>query len=439
METKLDRINQVSAKLAVEVPATRVNEELASYFKAVSKFAKIQGFRQGKAPLNLIKKMYGQEASQEITQRLVSDSLKEIVREHNLHIILPPTLLAVDSPEENRNFHFEAELDLKPEIPKINLEDLEVEGPEKQIVTDALIEEELEKIRKNFAHYHPLIEDRGAVATDLVKVKYEGFVDGTKVERASVDEQDLPLGTEQVSSDFENAVLGLKKNDKKDFEIEFSADHQVEEVRGRKVQFRLEVLDIQKQHIPDWNEERIQQVNADAKSIDDLKAWLKEDLESRFEHQHQKQMHDQVGDALIKKYPIEINARQKKMTSESILRDSIQRMLRMGMSKEEIENQQKEMMEAAAESAEQQIKLAYLLEGVATQNEIRVDEKDVEKRLQKTAQLTGHSLAEIKEFYSHKEEGEAYSRIDRLRLDILDEKSLDYALSKARIKVKEVK
>lgn len=436
IQEKIDRKSSVSALVSVEVPVDLVNQELNSYFGAVAKVAKIQGFRPGKAPIHVVKKLYGKEASSEVTQRLVSDSLREVVRKHDLKIILPPTLKAVDSPVEGKPFHFEAEVDLKPEIPTIDCSVVEIEIDPLEEITPARVDEELEKIKENFAHYHELKEDRPSKTTDLVVVKYEGTFEGNKIEKASVDRQELTLGTEQVTKEFEEAATGLKKNETKSFEVKFPDDHQVEEVRGKTIKFDMTVLEIKEKHVPDLDEKRLQQIRPGVKNLEEFKEKLSTELKQQAEHQFNKQKQDAISVALVEKYPFEVNDRQKKVSAESVLRDSIQRLIQMGMTQEQIQQRKTEMMEAATKNAEKQIRTAYILEAIGQQNNIDVSDKDIEERFEKTAQLTGASVAEIKKYYSEKEDNEELSRLDRLRLDVLDEKSLDYALSKARIKVR---
>ncbi|PIR22954.1 MAG: trigger factor [Deltaproteobacteria bacterium CG11_big_fil_rev_8_21_14_0_20_45_16] len=434
IKENLQKNSSVQARLKIEMAPERVNNHLNTFYGGLAKRAKIQGFRPGKAPLDLVKKVYGEEASNEVTQRMVSESLMEVVRKHDLKLILPPTLIAVDSPKENTSFTFEAELDLKPEVPEIPWDKLEIENTEKQTATPEMIEDQLKEIQDRFTHYHAIHDDRPVKEDDMVVVRYDGLVDGQKVEQASTDRQELALGRGQVAEDFEKAVLGKKKGDKSTFTLPFPETHQVEEVRGKDVVFELEILEIQSKHTPELNDDLAKKVNPKYSCLDELRKEIETNLVSSLELQQTKNLQDKVGDKLVESMSFEISPRQKQMTAESLARDSIQRMFQAGIKEDDIKGRQAEIMEASAKNAERQIRLAYILDRIARDQEIKVEKVDIDKRLQKTASATGLSVSEIEKYYSQKDEEESISRMDKLKLDILDEKSLDYALSKARIK-----
>jgi len=435
IKENLQKNSNVQARLRIEMAPERVNSHLNSFYGGLAKHAKIQGFRPGKAPLEVVKKVYGEEASNEVTQRMVSESLMEVVRKHDLKLILPPTLIAVDSPKENTSFTFEAELDLKPEVPEIPWEKLEIEATEtQQTVTSEMIDDQLKEIQDRFTHYHAIHEDREVKEDDLVVVKYDGLVDGQKVEQASTEKQELALGRGQVAEDFEKAVLGKKKGEKSSFTLPFSKTHQVEKIRGKDVVFDLEILEIQSKHTPELNDDLAKKVNPKYSGLEELRKEIETNLVASMELQHQKKLQDKVGDKLVESMSFEISPRQKQMTAESLARDFIQRMFQAGIKEDDIKGRQAEIMEASAKNAERQIRLAYILDRIARDQEIKVEKEDIDKRLKKTASATGLSVSEIEKYYSQKDEEESISRMDKLKLDILDEKSLDYAFSKARIK-----
>jgi len=439
IKENLQKQSSVSARVSVEIDREKVNEQLTTFYSGIAKRAKIQGFRPGKAPVHVVKKIYGKEASDEITQRLISESLMEVIRKHELHIILPPTLLAVDSAKENQDFKFEAELDLKPEVPAVDLAKIEIEVPKEPLVDSAAIENRLKEIQDRFAHFHPLKPEasRPIKSDDLVVVKYSGYKGDTKVESASSERQELMLGTGQVNAEFEKAVIGLEAGAKKTFEIPFPEEHEVEEVRGQKIRFEMDILEVQEKHTPDLNDELAKRIDPQTTSLSELRAKLESQMKESAKHEHARALRKILGEALVKASRFEVSPRLKQMTAENFARDSVQRMVRMGMKETELKSRQEEIMAHAANTAEEQIRLSYILEKISRDQKLEVTKEDMDARLEKTAQLTGSSLAEIKEYYSQKEEDEATSRWERLKLDVLDEKSLDYALSQVRMKVRE--
>lgn len=437
MADRLDKISETSAKLSVEVSADKVNSHLNSFYGALAKQVNIKGYRKGKAPLAVVKKMYAKEASGEISQQLISEGLRDAVKKHDLKIILPPRLTAVDDPQEGHPFTFEAELDLKPSIPEINLEGIAIEVSKEKAVTDEVIQEEADRILDQFAEFEDVALVRPIQKGDRVIVKYDGFLNGEKLEEASAPEQPLDVGSEGVTPEFEKAVLGLQKGETRDFEVNFPDGHNVESVRGQKILFKLEVLNVQAKKLPEWNEGLVKKVDESLSTFDELKAKLKENLEEQYKHQSRKERHEAIQEELLKKYPLTVSERQKELSTQSLMQETVERLLRMGQPQAEIEKRKEEIQKSAAQNAVRQIQLSYLLEAIGQQNDLKVTEDDIVERLEQTAKVTGLDVERVRHYYNQKEEDQSLSRMDRLRLDVLDEKSLDYALSKATIKEKD--
>jgi trigger factor len=435
IKDQIQRTSPVSARVSIELPPARVNHHLQLYFGAVAKQAKIQGFRPGKAPVHVVKKLYGEEAASSIGEKLISEGLLEVVRKHDLKLILPPTLLAVDAAKEDMPFRFEAELDLRPEIPSIDLTSITVEAPAKEDVTNADLEKRLDEIRDAFAHFHPAAEGALIGPQDSVVVKYTGLLNGQKLEKASSDRHELQLGTGSVLSEFEVGLQGLKVGDKKTIEVEFPADHQVEEIRGQKLNFEMEVLELQTKHRPNWDEENlVERVYTDAKTLDEVKSKTREQLVAEKERSYQQGLRDAVSSELLKKAQFEVSPRQLQMAVESVYNDRVQALSRMGVSPAEIQNRKEEILKFAQGAADREIKLSYILDQIGREAKLELGLADIEKKLEDIAKRAGISLTDVKKFYLQKEQDGSSPQMDRLQMELRDEKSLDYALSKVTIK-----
>lgn len=436
MEIKenIQRNSPVSAKVSIEVAPEYVNERLEAYYKAVSKQAKIPGFRAGKIPPNVLKQHFGKEASSWTSENLVSDALRELIQKHDLKIVLPPNLLAVDDPTEGKSFNFEAEIDLKPEVPEVDCSNIEFEEPTKEEITDERIDKELEGAQQHSADYKELIAPRPAQKGDKVIVSYKGFSDGQEVASASVEKQELILGQNQVQEEFENAALGAEKGQTKEFSVKFDEGHRVEEVRGKTVDFKMTVQDVLRPELPELNDEFAKKIDPESSSLVELRQKVRKQLEEKAEAQYKKDLRERIGDKLVEAYPIEISPRQKKMTTEGMIREHIQNLFQMGVSEDQVKEKQQEIMAECMKAAEKQLKLAYILDKLAQQEDIKVTEEDINERIEKSAAAIGAPPEQVREYYNKKEEGSSTTPMERLRIDIQDEKSLDYALSKARMK-----
>lgn len=434
MKDNLQKSSPVSAKISIEIPAETVGQHFSEFFKEAAKYAKLDGFRPGKAPLQVVKKMYKDQASSSVSQQLISDSLSEAVRKHDLKLILPPQLLAVDSPEEGKDFKFEAELSLKPEVPKIDCSSIEVEAPKKEEVNDAKVDEQIDLIRENFATYKELIEQRGAKEGDKIQFAYEGFLNNEKIPEACSEGEEYRVGKSEILPDFEKVLIGMKPGETRSTKVKFGEDHPIEQVRNKEIEFKLELKSLKAPNLPELNDEFVAKINPNTKTLPEFKEVIKKELSSRTEQEYQSELRNRLSDQLIDKYTFEISPRHKQMTAERILRDHIQNLMKRGLTEEQIKTQSQQMMADASTVAERQIRLVYILEKIYRDEKLEVTDQDIQDRFKKISESTGISVTEIEKYYSQKEEGDEISRLDRLKMELLDQKSLDYALSKARIK-----
>ncbi|TVQ80270.1 MAG: trigger factor [Bradymonadales bacterium] len=434
MKENIEKSSSVSAKISVELPPETVEKHLNEFYREAAKHAKIDGFRPGKAPVQVVKKIYQEQASSSVSQQLISDSLNELVRKHKLKLILPPNLIAADSPQEGQAFKFEAELDLKPEMPEIDCSTIEVETPTKQEVTEKDVDKQIELIREQFANFESPIETRAVKEGDKIQFSYQARLENEAVPEASSAGEEYRVGKGEILPDFEKVLLGMKVGEKRTTQIQFGETHPIATVRGKKLDFEIELKDLKEAKLPDLNDEFIAKIEPKAKGVSDFREILKDELIARAETEHLAELRDRVGESLVDKYPFEISPRYRQMMAERILRDHIQNLMQRGFSEEQIREDSPKLLEEASKAAERQIRLSYILEKIYQDQNLEVTEKDLEDRFERLSQSSGISVAEIRSYYSQKDEKEGVSRLDRLKMDVLDQKSLDYALSKARMK-----
>lgn len=435
MKETIDRTSSVSARVSIELPADRVNQHLHTYFTQVAKQARISGFRPGKAPVHVVKKMYGQEAASSIGEKLISEALLEVVKRHDLKLILPPKLVAVDAAKEDTPFKFEAELDLKPDVPAVDLTKIELDDVEIKPVTDEEIAQRIESIKDSFAHFHHAPASHEITKEDMAVVSYEGFDGDQKIEKLTTATQELELGKGAVLPEFEQALIGKKAGDSVRVEVTFPEDHRVEEIKGKKIRFEMKVLEVQAKHRPEFNEENLlERVDPGAKSFEDFKIRLKERMEAEAIQNRQTALREALGNQLATLSQFDVSPRQVEMVAENIARERAEQLAQMGFGEDQLRERITEILEASKKSAEREIRVSYVLDRIARDAGIELKLEDIEAKFEQIAKLSGLSVTDVKKFYFEKDEEGSSPRLERLQMDLRDEKSLDYALSKVTIK-----
>lgn len=436
MNVTIQPINSAQAKVKILVPAADVTLRMDSYFSSLAKKAKVPGFRPGKAPKDVVKKIYKDDVNSEITERLVSEFVIQAIQEKKLELSMPPRLLATDLPEENKDFNFEVEVDLKPLVPEISWSNLEIPGVENKAIGTDEIDAQIHRLQEAEAPFLDVTEKRESKNGDYIVVKFEGSVDGVKSAEMASENHAVVLGDGQFLPDFETGILGAKVGDKRTFNVTFPNDYQTENLRSKTAVFDVEVLGLKEKSLPIVDDSFAQSVNPDFRTVQDLKDDIRKDLEAQRDRMKVTALRDQIGDLLVQNHPFEVSQRQIETTAAGLAEEAHHLMHRMGVQHEENEEHFKALHESSMKKAKRDIQLSYLLQKIARDQKFEVNASEIEARFEELAKRTGFSVPQIKQYYGTKEEGATFSRMERLKIDILDEKSLDYALSKATIKIK---
>jgi trigger factor len=437
MTVTIENTSPVEAKIRIQVPSQIVSERLNSYYASLGRQAKVPGFRPGKAPTHVVKQMYGSEVLSDVSERLIAEFLGKAIDEHKLDLVMPPMLLATDLPAEDKDFQFEVEVHLKPQIEKLNLDQLQIEVPAPQAVTDQEVDQELERAREADATFVDILELRPANSSDCVVVTYKGNLDGVEDPRMAAQNQTAIMGQNRFLPDFEKAIVGMKIGETKTFDCSFPADYHEASLQGKVAQFTLTLNAIKSKKLPELNDEFAKGMDPDVKDLSELRAKMKKQLEDNRHEETESQKKELVGDALVASHPLTVSQRQVESYAQRLAEQTHQMMHQMGMHHEETEEHAQQLLASSRKKAERDIKLSYVLETIARENKFEVSADDLKKRFERTAARTGYSITQIQQYYAGKDEGDGPSRMERLKIDIMDEKSLDYALSKATIKLKE--
>lgn len=437
MTVNIEQKSPVEAKLKIQVPAAIVNQRLNDYFGHLARQARVPGFRPGKAPAHVVKQMYRQEAASDLSERLIAEFLGKAVDEHKLDLAMPPLLLATDMPSDDKDFSFEVEVHLRPRIEKVVTDGLTIEVAPVETVTDEEVESELQIIREADATFADVKEPRPAADKDCVVVTYSGQLDGVADPRMAAENQTAFLGQSRFLPDFEKAIVGMKVGETKTFDCGFPGDYHEASLQGKSAQFTLTLNSIKEKIIPELTDEFAKSCDLQAQTVAELKSKIKEQLQQTKERSLDQDKRDAIGDALVAKNPVEVSQRQVNAFAQKLAEQTHQMMHQMGMQHEETEEHAKKLFESSLKKAERDVKLSYILEAIARTQKFEVGPEDYKRRFEETAKRTGYSVTQIQQYYSAKEEGENLSRMDRLKIDIQDEKSLDYALSRATIKSKD--
>jgi len=257
MQVHVEDISSVQKKITIEIPAERVNEEIDKAYSAIQKKAKIQGFRPGKAPMQLIKRTYSDAMRDDVMRRLYQDTLYKAMDEQKVEPLDSP-IIESDVLEPGVPFKYSAVFDVMPQILLNEYTGLIVKK-EIYVAKPENVEGELKRMQENMAQLIPL--DEGAIVENghTVSVDYSIAVEGSPEENSGAQTAEVEVGSNRLIPGFEEQLIGLKCGDSKEFTLELPAGGEETEPTVRKGLFSVTVKEIKRKELPELDDDFAQQ------------------------------------------------------------------------------------------------------------------------------------------------------------------------------------
>ena len=408
-----------------EVSATRSGEELKHLKKHVLvhfKDAKVDGFRKGHVPADVLEKKFKKEIEGEILNHIISEEYRKAVEENNLSPIADIKLEKYENNEDNVEVVFTI-----PVLPEITLGDYKSVKVEKEAldVNDEKVNAEIEIMRSNAGKLKEVADDEAAKDKDVANINFEGFVDGEAFNGGKAEGFDLTLGSKSFIDTFEDQIIGHKKGDEFDVNVTFPEEYHAENLKGKPAVFKVKVNSIKRKEEAELNEDLAKELGYD--SVEDLKAKTKENLikreETRIENEHK----GKVVDAVVEGVNFEIPEAIVEREIQFQINRFAQQLQMQGMSLNqyfEMTGQNIEKMrESIKESAEKSVKRDLVLNEIAKVEKVEATEEEVNAELDRTALMYGMDreglIAEVKKSGN-------YARfIDDIKYQIVNRKTVD--------------
>ena len=408
-----------------EVSATRSGEELKHLKKHVLvhfKDAKVDGFRKGHVPADVLEKKFKKEIEGEILNHIISEEYRKAVEENNLSPIADIKLEKYENNEDNVEVVFTI-----PVLPEITLGDYKSVKVEKEAldVNDEKVNTEIEIMRSNAGKLKEVADDETAKDKDVTNINFEGFIDGEAFDGGKAEGFDLTLGSKSFIDTFEDQIIGHKKGDEFDVNVTFPEEYHAENLKGKPAVFKVKVNSIKRKEEAELNEDLAKELGYD--SVEDLKAKTKENLIKREETRIENEYKGKVVDAVVEGVNFEIPEAIVEREIQFQINRFAQQLQMQGMSLNqyfEMTGQNIEKMrESIKESAEKSVKRDLVLNEIAKVEKVEATEEEVNAELDRTAIMYRMDreglIAEVRKSGN-------YARfIDDIKYQIVNRKTVD--------------
>lgn len=432
MKSEIIENSGLKRVIRVHVDKGEVSSALEKEFKKIQKTTELKGFRKGKAPLDQIKAMYGSRVSQNVLESLVNKNYISALDDLDLQPIASPKIDLASGEEKEEDtdggFTFTAEFEVKPEI---EIKDLSTITVEKQAseVEDKEVEEQLSHMAAAKAEVSPVLEDRPAKSGDWVKIDFDGTLkeSGEPVENGSAKDFLLELGSKSLIEGFEDGIEGMKVDTEKTLSLKFPEDYFQKDLAGQGVDFKVKLNSINKKDFPEINDEFASN-NSPCKNLEELKNQIKEDLKNSKEKQAEQKLSDDLLLAFANMHEVDLPQSIIEEQAKSFKSSTEQRLLQQGLQESDLSSYHEKWEEDYKKNAVQSVKISFLVEALASKENLYPDQNAMENYYTDISAQTGIEVDKIKSYYGSPEKSR------ELEFKIMEENVVAFLKEKATIK-----
>jgi trigger factor len=403
MQVSVESIGKLERRMQVQVPAQRISTEIAARLKTISRTARLNGFRPGKAPLTVIRRQFGPQVHREVIGELLQSTFTEAVAQQQLAPAGNPRIQP-QSIGEGQDLTYVATFEVFPDITLQPFETLQIERTTAE-VTDSDVDAMIARLRKQSPKF--LAAARPAIQGDRVTVDFQGSVDGVPFAGGAATGVPVVIGDGRMLPDFEAGLIGTVAGEAKTTTVSFPADYRTQELAGKTAQFEISVKSVEEATLPDLDEEFCKAFGVTEGGVAALRQEVAANMRRELEQTLRNRNKAAVMDQLLQANPVDVpNA-----LIEAQIRDmQIEAMRRAGTK----DPAQAPAAQQFVEPARRRAALGLILADIVKREHLVVDPLRAEARLDEMIGTYGDPAA-IKQ--SYKQNPEAMRQVQNLALE----------------------
>ena len=304
MAVTVETLEKLERKITLSLPAVAIASEVEARLKKLARTVKMDGFRPGKVPMNVVSQRYGYSVHYEVMNDKVGEAFSTAANEAKLRVAGQPRISEKEGAPEGE-MTFDAIFEVYPDVKMGDLTTAEIEKVSAD-VSDAAIDKTLDILRKQRRTFSQRALDAAAQDGDRATIDFEGKVDGEPFAGNKADDFQFLVGDGQMLKEFEDAVRGMKSGESKTFPLSFPADYHGAEVAGKQADFMVTVKKLEAAHLPEVNEALAKSLGIADATVDGLRSDIKKNLEREVKFRLLARNKNAVMDALVSKAELDL-------------------------------------------------------------------------------------------------------------------------------------
>ena len=277
MAVNVETVEKLERKITLTLPATDIQNEVNARLKKLARQVKIDGFRPGKVPMNIVAQRYGYSVHYEVMNDKVGEAFNQAAIEAQLRVAGQPRISEKEQAPEGQ-MAFDAIFEVYPEVKMQDLAQVALDKLHAD-VSDEAIDKTVEILRKQRRTFAQRSLESSADTDDRVTVDFEGKIDGEPFDGGRAQDFQFVVGEGQMLQEFEAAVKGMKVGESKTFPLAFPEDYQGREVAGKTADFMVTLKKLEASHLPEVTDELAKSLGAADATVAGLRADIRGNLE----------------------------------------------------------------------------------------------------------------------------------------------------------------
>jgi len=304
MAVNVETLEKLERKMTLTLPVNAIQNEVQSRLRRLAKTVKMDGFRPGKVPMNVVAQRYGYSVHYEVMNDKVGEAFSTAANEAKLRVAGQPRITEKEGSPDGE-LAFDAVFEVYPEVALSDLAGVAVEKLTSD-VTPAAIDKTLEILRKQRRTFALRAQDAPAQVGDRATVDFEGKIDGEPFAGGKAEDFQFILGDGQMLKEFEDATAGMKLGESKTFQLAFPADYHGKDVAGKTADFMVSVKKIESAHLPAVDEALAKSLGIPDASVDGLRSDIQKNLEREVKFRLLARNKQAAMDALLSKAQLDL-------------------------------------------------------------------------------------------------------------------------------------
>lgn len=427
MSTKIEKTeNKNEVKLEFTIEAKKFDEAIMKVYQKSARYFNIPGFRKGKAPFNIVERMYGDEIFYEDAfNELVPSIYEKEIEDNKIEAVSKPEINIVKM-KKGEDLVFTALVQTKPEVKLGKYKGIELKKVEYP-VTDEDVEHELAHVQEHNARIIT-VEDRPVQDKDIAVIDFQGFVDGKAFEGGKAEKHELEIGSKTFIPGFEDQVIGMKVGEEKDINVKFPEDYFSKDLAGKDATFKVKLHEIKEKQLPALDDEFAKDVS-EFDTLKDYKTSIKEKKQAQNDDRAKHETENLAIEAVSNETKIDIPSGMIETEIDAIIRDLEQQLSYQGINLDQylkiMNKTRKEIEENYKEQAEKNVKSRLILEAIIKEEKIESTDEEINAKIKEMATNYGRKEEELSKNEALKE---------YISNTIKTEKAIELIIKNAKIK-----